>query len=285
MSRLGSFIPPEISTRVRRRPNLPGVTRRAVPGSRLGNRNLLPPGFESFVNFDGLDAVGGTTRGTPQQRADLFRQVGLQGARGAGNLPPSGFPPLPSPIGAENIGQPGPDTLAGAGVTPDLTGGRFATGGPSFRGQAIQANQRNAARQQRETIPTPGISPETQRQRAITGAAAAQGRLRQGSILPPVPFQSFDDFFAARNLARQFQIQEQNPAPFGGGGRDAAAPPAVPQAAGPPRGSFDAGGPRPEVSGGGVGGINLGLLENQALFAALRDALLGRLIPGALGVR
>lgn len=341
------LVPPGGPRTVRRRPTLPGVQRAQVPLGRLGDPRALAPGLESFAGA-AFDPVGGTTRGTPQQRSDLAARTAALG-RNAAITPPSSFlgpgPGLPT-IGADDptrgLGQPGPAT---GGVGPPATGGfggigGVRVGGFSFggglgvgeTGQFATPSGTLAAEQGRGVqFPGPGegfgsldaagiaarnLDPRTGRPLQHPEDRRGPG----GGLLPPVPFQSFDDFFASRRLARQFQTQIENPFPAGGGFRftqeqarvraaggdpgestfigapgqqaagqlpggspSGAAPPI--QQAGPPTGAFGFGradAAQPSSAAVGTAGQNAGLLEQQALFAALKEAFMERLL-GSLG--
>lgn len=339
---------------VRRRPTLPGVQRAQVPIGRLGDPRSVPSGLEAFAGFEGLQrppSPGGTTRGTPQERADLERR--LAATQRNLRITPSSSLRGPGPGSPPGIGdqlgpnsQLGPDT---GGLNPPATGGFGGLGGVRQGGFSFGGGLGTGetgrfatpagilAAQQGRGVQFPGPG-EGFGSLDAAGIAARQldprtgrpleqpaDRTRPGlsGTLPPVPFQSFDDFFAMRRLQRQAEIQEQNPFPFGGGfrftpeqariraaggdpgestfigapgqqatggvpgaggGPAGVAPPGPIQQAGSPTGAFGSGGSQRDVEPTGLAGFNAGLLENQAIFAALRDALLQRLIPQALGV-
>ena len=335
-----------------RRPTLPGVRRAAVPVGRFGASRGLQPGLEAFLGPAGITPPGGialpggTTRGTPQQRTDLAaRTTALQ------RIPP-GTPLSHVPghvsegVGAGDpvagLGQPGPNAGIGSGIAdrfnpfndpsrsrPDVPGFLGDAGRaqlhPGQGGPGVQFPQASgtagfqsldaagiAARRLDPRTGRPLSAPEDQR---IPGFS--------GTVAPP-PFQSFDDFFAARRFRTGLETQQQNPFPFGGGnrltpeqGRQRAAgepfgestfisqpgqaaggvgpgigeamgtPGPTPfQAAGPPTGVFGSGGVQgAEPVGSGAVGLNAGLIEQQGLYAALREKFMSQLIPLALGAR
>lgn len=309
MSRHGSSgltLGPNKQSPIRRRPNLPGAPRTS-PGQRLGDRRQIPPGLEPFVGAAGRTPIGGANRGTPQQRAAQQRNA---------QITPSSFGPTLPPVGPGQL-PIGPEA---ASFDPNRAFGRDA--GPPVPG-FLGAAGRNAISpgQGGPGAPAPPGRSEQQQRVFDTGALAqSQGRLFQNSILPPLPFQSFDDFFRANALGRQLRNFNNNPPPPGGGNRftpdqariraaggdpgsstfvsgpgqqptgqvpgggqlPGAGAPVPPQSAAPP--GFGSGGSQREDVGGGAGaGLNVGLIENQAIFAALREQFMRALIPQLVG--
>ena len=277
-----------------RRPNLPGVRRRSIsPG--LGDRRVIPPGLESFVGAAGLEPAGGSQRGIGGIGAgDPNRGLGTIGPDANSFDPNRAFGRDAGPGVPGFLGDAARDALANPQGRATAPPGRSEQQQRVFDlGSGAEAQGRRFGNNILAPVPFQSFD-DFFRARAL----ASQARNFANNPFPAGGGNRFTVDQARTREAGGDPGQSTfiaNPFRGAGGAAGGAAggPPGTqpgagavpPQDAAPPGaerlgGGFGSGGSQRDDLGGGAGaGFNLGLQENQAVFAALREQFMRALIP------